>query len=102
MDVAENPSGMSPEQSTQMVSPMNFSSRVRSWSLAALLASLFVAMAEQEASAQVLLAQGGAAKTGIGYGLVLLAMILGLVVVLRPNKRKVTEKKGAAPAAKKK
>lgn len=75
---------------------MSFFAPVRSWSLVALLAPLFLAAAEQEASAQVILAQTGGAKTGIGYGLVLLAMLLGLIVVLRPTKRRLTEKKGSA------
>jgi hypothetical protein len=43
---------------------------------------------EQSASAQVLLAQSGAAKTAVGWLLVLLALVLGLIVVCRPSRRK--------------
>ena len=62
--------------------------------LAVCLAVVIVAAAEREASAGVvLLAQSGSAKTAIGYALTLLAILLGMVVVLRPNKRKLNEKK---------
>jgi hypothetical protein len=44
--------------------------------------------AEQSASAQVLLAQSGAAKSILGWLLVLLCLALGLVVVCRPSGRK--------------
>jgi hypothetical protein len=47
--------------------------------------------AEQTASAQMLLAQSGMAKTAIGYVLVFLALILALLVVCRPNSRKLAE-----------
>ena len=47
--------------------------------------------AEQTASAQLLLAQSGVAKTAIGYVLVFLALILALLVVCRPNGRKLAE-----------
>jgi hypothetical protein len=47
--------------------------------------------AEQTASAQVLLAQSGPAKTAIGYVLVFLALILALLVICRPNSRKLAE-----------
>lgn len=47
--------------------------------------------AEQTASAQVLLAQGGVAKTLIGYVLVFLALILALLLICRPNSRKMPE-----------
>jgi hypothetical protein len=42
---------------------------------------------EQAAQAQGLIAQTGAAKTGVGYGLFFLAVILGLVAVCRPSSR---------------
>jgi hypothetical protein len=52
--------------------------------------ALLLAAFEQEASAQtVLLAQGGGTKTAIGYVLVFLCLLLGLLVMLRPSKRKV-------------
>jgi hypothetical protein len=79
---------------------MNFLSRFRSWSLVAVGVPMLLAASEQEASAQVLLAQSGTAKTAIGYGLTLLAILLGMVVVLRPSKRKLNEKKKQQPAAK--
>jgi hypothetical protein len=44
-------------------------------------------MMEQTASAQVLLAQSGGAKTGIGWLVVLLCVGLGLIAVLRPGVR---------------
>jgi hypothetical protein len=47
--------------------------------------------AEQTASAQVLLAQTGMAKTAIGYVLVFLALILALLVICRPSSRKLAE-----------
>ena len=47
--------------------------------------------AEQTASAQVLLAQSGMAKSAIGYVLVFLALILALLVVCRPSSRKLAE-----------
>jgi hypothetical protein len=43
---------------------------------------------EQMASAQVILAQSGLAKTMIGWLLVLLAIGLGLLVVCRPSGRR--------------
>jgi hypothetical protein len=46
---------------------------------------------EQTASAQMLLAQSGMAKTAIGYTLVFLALILALLVICRPNSRKLAE-----------
>ncbi len=42
---------------------------------------------EQAAQAQLILAQTGPAKTGVGYGLFFLAVILGLLVVCRPSGR---------------
>lgn len=45
--------------------------------------------AEQTASAQMLLAQSGMAKSAIGWVLVFLALILALLVVCRPNGRKL-------------
>jgi cobalamin biosynthesis protein CobD/CbiB len=44
--------------------------------------------AEQTASAQILLAQSGTAKTILGWLLSLLAIALGLLVVCRPSSRK--------------
>ena len=43
---------------------------------------------EQMASAQVLLAQSGAAKTIMGWMLSVLAIVLGLLVICRPSSRK--------------
>jgi hypothetical protein len=48
---------------------------------------------QQPASAQVLLAQTGGTKTGIGWLIVLLCIGLGLLVVCRPNNRKSPLKK---------
>ena len=45
---------------------------------------------QQPASAQVLLAQSGTAKTAVGWVIVLLCIGLGLLVVCRPSARKVT------------
>jgi hypothetical protein len=44
--------------------------------------------AEQTVQAQVLIAQSGAAKTAVGWLLVLLCLLLGLLVVCWPSKRK--------------
>ena len=44
--------------------------------------------AEQTASAAPLLAQSGGAKTAIGWLLVLLCLLLGLLAVCWPTKRK--------------
>jgi hypothetical protein len=44
---------------------------------------------EQTASAQMLLAQSGMAKSAIGYVLVFLALLLALLVMARPNSRKL-------------
>lgn len=52
---------------------------------------LFWLAAEQTASAQVLLAQSGMAKTLIGYVLVFLALLLALLVICRPSSRKLPE-----------
>ena len=46
---------------------------------------------EQTASAQMLLAQSGMAKSAIGYVLVFLALLLALLVIARPNSRKLAE-----------
>ena len=54
--------------------------------LPALSVSLWVA-AEQAAQAQGVLAQTGAAKSGVGYGLLFLAVVLGLVAICRPSSR---------------
>jgi len=56
-----------------------------------LVAPLWLAT-EQTASAQVLLAQSGTAKTGIGWLIVLLGVGLGLIAVCRPSVRKGTKK----------
>ena len=47
---------------------------------------------EQMASAQVILAQSGVAKTMVGWLLVLLAIGLGILVVCRPSGRRQPEK----------
>jgi ABC-type transporter Mla maintaining outer membrane lipid asymmetry ATPase subunit MlaF len=73
---------------------------VRFWSSVAFAALAFTLATERQASAQVLLAQSGAGKTAIGWILTLLAITLGLIVVLRPNKRKLKEKKKAPPPQK--
>jgi hypothetical protein len=39
----------------------------------------------------LILAQTGVAKTAIGWLLVLLAIVLGLIVVCRPNSRKLSD-----------
>jgi hypothetical protein len=57
----------------------------------ALVATLWLAT-EQTASAQVLLAQSGGAKTGIGWLIVVLGIGLGLIAVCRPSVRKGTKK----------
>jgi len=57
----------------------------------ALVAALWLAT-EQTASAQVLLAQSGGAKTGIGWLIVVLGIGLGLIAVCRPSIRKGTKK----------
>lgn len=64
----------------------------------ATLASLVWLAGEQAASAQVLAQAGGTGKTAIGWALTLLGILLGLVVVLRPTKRVLTEKKKQQPA----
>jgi hypothetical protein len=48
---------------------------------------------EQHASAQVLLAQSGVAKTMLGWLLTLLAITLGIIVVCRPSSRRSLDKK---------
>jgi hypothetical protein len=48
--------------------------------------------AERTASAQVVFAQTGTAKTAVGWTLVLLCIALGLIVVCRPNRRKPVDK----------
>jgi hypothetical protein len=65
---------------------------LRSPFIPALAAALWL-MAEQPASAQVLLAQSGAAKTGIGWLIVLLGVGLGLIAVCRPSVRKGDKRK---------
>jgi hypothetical protein len=47
------------------------------------------------ASAQMLLAQTGTTKTAIGWGIVVLCIGLGVLVVCRPNLRNPLEKKRA-------
>ena len=56
-----------------------------------LVATLWLAT-EQSASAQVLLAQSGTAKTGIGWLIVLLGVGLGLIAVCRTSVRKGIKK----------
>ena len=46
---------------------------------------------EQESHAAVLLAQQGMPKTAIGWTLVLLCLVLGLLVMLRPNGRRFAD-----------
>lgn len=46
---------------------------------------------EGESQAGVLLAQQGMAKTAIGWTLVLLCVLLGMLVVLRPNGRRFAD-----------
>ena len=82
----------SPEEFTKVRVSMSCYSLKRC-SLVAVLGLLVLTALEREASAQtVLLAQSSGAKTAIGYGLVLLCLLLGLLVVLRPSKRKLKEK----------
>jgi len=50
-------------------------------------------MTAQSASAQVLLAQSGGAKTGIGWLIVLLGIGLGLIAICRPSVRKGDKRK---------
>jgi hypothetical protein len=47
---------------------------------------------EQTASAQMLIAQTGTAKTAVGWLIVILCIGLGLLVVLRPSSRKQPDK----------
>jgi hypothetical protein len=42
---------------------------------------------------QILLAQTGTSKTAVGWGVVLLSIGLGVLVVCRPNVRNPAEKK---------
>lgn len=56
----------------------------------ALSAALWLAV-EQPAQAGLLLAQTGAAKTAIGWLLVVLCLALALIVVCRPSRRKRLE-----------
>jgi hypothetical protein len=58
------------------------------WLFMAWFALAFWVGSGQEASAQVLLAQSGVAKTILGWLLTLLAITLGLLVVCRPSSRK--------------
>ena len=74
---------------------MSFRLLAKSWHLCIALALPVWCGSEQVAQAQVL-AQSGTAKTAIGYVLVILAIALGLIVVLRPSKRKMKEKKKQA------
>ena len=70
---------------------MSYSPSFRRALLTACLGGLVWLASEQTASAQLLLAQSGAAKTAIGYVLVFLALILALLVVCRPSGRKLAE-----------
>ena len=65
---------------------------LRSPFIPALTAALWLTVA-QPASAQVLLAQSGTAKTGIGWLIVLLGVGLGLIAVCRPSVRKGDKRK---------
>lgn len=56
------------------------------------LAAILWLATEQTASAQVLLAQSGGAKTGIGWLIVLLGVGLGLIAVCRTSVRKGLKK----------
>ena len=51
-------------------------------------------------NASLLLAQGGAAKTAIGWVIFLLAFLLGMLVVLRPSGRKIPDAPEPAPPKK--
>ena len=55
------------------------------------IASAMWLSAEQPAQAGLLLAQTGAAKTAIGWLLVVLCLALALLVVCRPSRRKRLE-----------
>ncbi|HUE69263.1 MAG TPA: hypothetical protein VMP01_00075 [Pirellulaceae bacterium] len=57
------------------------------FALPALIAAATWLETEQAAHAQALVAQTGAAKTGIGYGLFFLAVVLGLLAICRPSSR---------------
>jgi hypothetical protein len=57
---------------------------------------------EQEAAAQVLLAQSGTAKTAIGWALVGAALFFALLVVGLPSFRKLPEGDAKPPPAKRK
>jgi hypothetical protein len=71
---------------------LSFRQRVRSGLNAMAAGTLWLIMA-QTASAQVLLAQSGGAKTGIGWLIVLLGVGLGLIAVCRPSVRKGDKRK---------
>jgi|GEM_PF-2137018 len=94
-------SASSPEEFTKVrVSMSSYS--LKRFAMVAVFGTVLLMALEQEAAAQtVLLAQSSGAKTAIGYGLVLLCLILGLLVVLRPSKRKLKEKQKQQPAARK-
>ena len=81
-----------------MMSPLAIT---RSLLLAALGLVVWLA-GEQEASAQLLLAQSGAAKTAIGWALVGAALFFALLVVGLPSFRKLPEGDAKPPPAKKK
>ena len=56
--------------------------------------ALWLASGESASAAEglpLLLAQGGAVKTMLGYALMLLGIALGLIVVCRPSKRALPE-----------
>ena len=59
-------------------------------SLVAPLALSVWLLGETPVQAQVLLAQSGILKTGIGWLIFLLCLVLGLLVVLRPGSREWT------------
>jgi hypothetical protein len=67
-------------------------SNIRSVLAAAVGAATLLAT-EEQASAQVVLAQTGGTKTAIGWVIVLLCIFLGLLVVCRPAARNPIELK---------
>ena len=54
-------------------------------------------VSEQQASAQMLLAQTGGGKTAIGWAIVLICIGLGLLVVCRPSVRQTPIKRKGKP-----
>jgi hypothetical protein len=66
--------------------------RMRRYALSTALVATLCLATEQSASAQVLLAQSGTTKTGIGWLIVLLGVGLGLIAVCRTSVRKGMKK----------